>query len=417
METLIEKPVKVTIWNRNFICILLSNTFLGLSMTSTNTIVSSYAKFLGAQTVLIGALTGLFYGVSLSVRPVTGPLISRLDKRKLLISAFILGLTANIGYALTGSVRLFILFRILNGIYISIAGPLSITIASDTLPKEKLGTGIGYYGLAGVVTAAIGPSIGIALTEYGNSRINAGFGYMLVFLFSALSMIMSLIFCYFLKIPGRSKTESAVTGVWYKNIISLPSIPPAIIMALICMGNVLNNTYMYAYAQVKGIAGIGIFFTVFAAVMLITRPLSGRIVDKYGVNGPVFAGVSLFAVSFIIMGFSRSMSTLLLAAVVGAAGYGTAFPAVQTLCIQTVPPAKRALASNTLFSGMDLGSFLGPLTGSVIYSFVGDYSKMFLLMAIPVGFALVVFAVFRKNGEKLAGTDEAAAVNGVADDK
>jgi MFS family permease len=81
METTTAKS-KVTIWNKNFVAIFLVNAFLGFALSSTNTLVSTYAAFLGASAVLIGALTGMFYAVSFAVRPVSGPVTTKLDKKK-----------------------------------------------------------------------------------------------------------------------------------------------------------------------------------------------------------------------------------------------------------------------------------------------------------------------------------------------
>ena len=82
---------------------------------------------------------------------------------------------------------------------------------------------------------------------------------------------------------------------------------------------------------------------------------------------------------------------LLAGAVLGALGYGALNPAIQTLCIRTVRPERRGVASNTEYFGMDLGYFLGPLLGGILYA-SGSYSSMYLIGGIvPLGVGLGLF--------------------------
>ena len=68
-----------SIWTRNYICILLANFLMQISNFSTNTLVSTYASFLGAAPTLMGLMTGMFYGISLAMRPVAGPVQARVN--------------------------------------------------------------------------------------------------------------------------------------------------------------------------------------------------------------------------------------------------------------------------------------------------------------------------------------------------
>ena len=383
METATAKS-DVTIWNRNFVSIFLINAFLGFALSSTNTLVSTYAAFLGASAVLIGALTGMFYAVAFAVRPVSGPVTTKLDKRKLVFLATALGIIVNLGYALTGSLGLFIAFRVVNGVQFSLIGSLAMTIAGDSLPKEKMGSGMGIYGAGGAVSMAIGPSIGIALRDFGIARGNEDLGFMLVFLFATLCFVLSLIPCFIMRLPKVSKEKIATTGAWYKNILAANALPAAVVMMLITIGYNLYNTYLVPFADDKGIGSIGLFYTVFAVAAVLIRPLSGKMVDRHGILIVTLIGCIFFGASFIIVGTSTTIVPILIAAAVGAVGYSSAQPAIMTMSIQSVTPLKRAVASNTTFFGMDMGFFLGPFVGSFVYMLSGSYSTMFLTMLIPV---------------------------------
>lgn len=410
-----EYSAKQTIWNKNFICVMLTNVCLGFSSSSVNTIVSTFASFLGAGVVLVGALTGMYFGVSFAMRPVSGPLMTKLEKRKLMIFSFALGFVANLGYALTSNIALFIVFRILTGIQYSIVGSLSMTVASDSLPPEKLGSGLGIYGVASAIAMAAGPSVGIYLKEFGTHLGGAGFGYMLVFLFSAFCLGLALIPSFLLKLPKRSQAELRRTGAWYKNILAVNALPPAAIMLLVYMSSAVYSAYLYPYAQQLGITGIGAYFTVSAVVLLVARPVSGKLVDAYGTFRMIMIGAVFMAAALVIVSVSRTVLPLLVAAAVSAIGSGTALPAIQAMCIQAVAPVKRAVAANTNYFGLDMGLFLGPLAGSVVYSITRSYATMYLMMVIPVVLAMVVLALTWKGYERNRQKARAEALADVKD--
>ena len=381
---------QVTIWNRNFICVIISNFMLNFAHFSVNPLVASYAIHLGSSALLMGLLTGLFFGVALSMRPFAGPVVTMFDNRKLLIMVFILGGFVNIGYALFHSIPFFIVFRFLHGVQYSIVGSLIMTLAGNNLPIGKMASGIGIYGLGGAIAMAIGPSIGINLLEFGTNIRNESFGFTCIFLFAMTMLFLAIIPSSILLPDKKTKEDISSTGAWYKNIVSLHAIPIGIIMFFVIIGWALYNLYIVEFAKEQGIAGISSFYTLLALVMIITRPLSGWLIDRFGLSRILPPSLVLFAVSFFIVGFSNSIGTILVAAVMAALGFGSSQPALFSMCVQSETPLKRSVASNTLYIGLDLGLFLGPIMGSIVYKMY-NYSFMFKSAPIIVFIALISF--------------------------
>jgi MFS family permease len=247
---------------------------LGISHFSVNPLVASYAIHLGAGALVTGILIGLFFGVALSMRPVAGPVITKFDKRKLMILVFTIGGVANIGYALFHNISAFILFRFLHGIQYSLVGTLTMTLAGDNLPKEKMASGMGIYGLCGTIGMAIGPTIGINLLDFGTYLRDESFGFTCVFLFSMTSSFIGIIPSTILLPDKKTKQDILSTGAWYKNIASVHAVPMSLIMFLIFAGWSLYNGYIVEFAKELEISGINSFFTVMAATLMITRPAS-----------------------------------------------------------------------------------------------------------------------------------------------
>ncbi|SHI00152.1 Predicted arabinose efflux permease, MFS family [Sporobacter termitidis DSM 10068] len=393
METTLAAPVKTTIWNRNFICVFIANAMLSLTHSAVNTLVSTYATYLGAGTLLMGLLTGLFFGVSLAMRPVTGPVSTKLDKRTLMIFVFALGGVVNIGYALFPHIGMFVFFRFFHGMQYSLVGSLIMTVAGDSLPREKLASGMGIYTVGGTVMFAIAPSIGIGLLNLGTRLKDQGLGFELMFFFGAAASLLAVIPSLLLLPDKKTKAEIASTGAWYKNILTVHAIPTAVVITLVCAAYSLYNNYMVKFAAEKGIAGISIFFTVTAAFTFFSRPLSGRLAERFGIKKIMIPCLIVYAASFIVVGTSKGLASVLVGGALAAVGYGATQPSLQAMAIQTVTPLKRSVASNTLYAGIDLGFFVGPFLGSVVYKY-SNYSVMYLTGIVPVALAIVCFLVF-----------------------
>jgi len=241
---------------------------------------------------------------------------------------------------------------------------------------------------------AIAPTIGIELRSWGEATFgNLRAGYTVVFLVAAAWMLIALIPCILMPYKHRSEAELTSLGVWYKNIIAPEALMPAVMLMFYSMAHMLYMVYIEPLAFDLGIQNVGLFFTVFAFVLLAARPLSGRLVDKFGIPMVLIPGTLIFAISYLFVGFGNSLGFFLIAAALAALGFGAAQPAVMVISIQAVSSVRSGVASNTNYFGIDLGNFVGPTFGGMVYAATASYSTMFLLGLIPVLMALLIFVI------------------------
>ncbi len=372
-----------TIWNRQFTLAFLANFMLCFSQQSVNTLVSSYAAFLGAGAVLVGAVSGLYFAVAVAARPFSGPIINNCDKRKIMIYTYILGVITGVLYAVSRSIPMFVAARIMHGIEFAFVGSLNLTVASNSLPKEKLGTGIGTFGIGGAIATAVGPGMGIAVYEWATKLWGETTGYMTVFFLSAAFMLLGLVPAIMLE-PSKPDRETVeALGPWYKNIAAKEAVIPAFLICFVCMASNLITVYMVPYAASKSLGNISLFFTVYAIFLLFTRPFCGKLVDKFGIGKVFFPSLLVFCAAFVMIASSRSLPLLISAAIPAALGFGTLNPAIMTLSMRCVPFERRGVASNTLYFGMDFGYFLGPTLGGTVNAYLG-YSNMYFSALVPL---------------------------------
>ena len=86
------------------------------------------------------------------------------------------------------------------------------------------------------------------------------------------------------------------------------------------MGFTSINAFMLVYAEERGIQGGSLFFTVYALTLLATRPMIGKLTDKYGFVKVAIPSVFMTACSLALIGISVNTVMLLLAAFINAFG-------------------------------------------------------------------------------------------------
>jgi len=392
----LEKESRITgpatIWNKNFICVMISNFMLCMAHFSINPLVATYAEFLHATPRLIGLLAGMFFGVALAMRPFTGTVVTKIDKKKLLVFVFVLGAVANIGYALFHSIPAFVAFRIIHGLQFSLVGLVLTTLAGDNVPKDKMISGIGIFGISGASASAIAPSIGDSLIRFGMGIRGETFGFTILFLYGAVIFIIAIIPAMMIASDNKTKEEVASVGAWYKTIFSIHALPIMFIVFMVMIPHSMIHTYMFDFGREQGIAGISIFYLALAITLTVTRPLSGMLTDKLGLEKIMYPGLTLMAVSMFVIGSSNDLVMAVVGAVMFAVGFGSTQPSFSAMCMQMESPIKRGVASNTLYIGLDLGLFLGPVVGGVVRD-VGNFSIMYRTAAVPIVIAIIAFAI------------------------
>ena len=381
-----------TIWNKNFICVMLGNFMMSMAFGSTNPLVVTYTEHIGAGIQMAGLLTGMFFGVSFVFRPFVGPAMTKLDKRKLLVIVFIIGAAANVGYALFQSISAFVAFRFLNGVQFSFIGTLLMAMAGDHLPKAKLTSGMGMYGVGAAAGSAIAPSIGEALLRFGTNLRDESFGFSVMFMFGAFIFAMAIIPTLLIDSDKKSAEDLISTGAWHKNIYTRHAIPVTILMFFTMLPHAMIHVYMVEFGWELGIASVGAFYVVLAVTLTVTRPIGGYLIDRFGIAPIMFPALALFALALFVIGSSSTLNTMILGAVLAAIGLGASQPTLQAMCMQIETPLRRSVATNTLFVAIDLGMFLGPVFGGFV-RVRADFATMYRLSAILPILALITFAI------------------------
>ena len=392
---------------------------MSFSQQSVNILVARYASdFLMVSPVIMGNLVGLYFGVSLAMRPVTGPLQAKLNNRNLLIFVYITGGIVNLGYALFDNTAAFVTFRILQGMQYAFMGSLVMTMAVDSLPREKIVSGIAMYTLGGAVMQTIAPNFGLWLRDLG-PKIKEGLegvrlGYQFAFFFAAAMLAIAVIPLFMMKPAKVTSAGSANKEPWYKTIISKHTISVALLVILTRMATSGYRSYIDPFAQEVGIPNIGLFSTASAIAMICTRPISGRLMDRIGMKKTLPVAMIILAAALVVIAKSKSLPMVLFGGVLASLGDGFINPGVNALGIQTETPDRRAIASNTLYAGIDCGSWLGPVWGGMVVNY-SSYSMAMLSGIAPLAVAFIVFFLIMPRFERRQKEIEAIRIEAAQD--
>ena len=379
-----------SIWSLPFVVLMAANFFQSMAAFMANTTIPVFANYLGATTAIVGAVVSSFAVTALLIRPFAGPAFDSFSRKRLLLCAQGIICTSFLLYSIVDSLPMLVAVRLLHGIGIGCAGPLAMSFVSEFLPPSRFASGISIYTLAQSFAQVIGPAVGLWLVD--------AFGFSNAYLLAAIFLIVSMGGIFTIKEPPREKLPYQFK---VSRMFAREAVDKAAALMLLATSFSCTASYLVLYAMLLGIPNVGLYFTVYAACLIVTRPVLGNIADHVGSPRVLVAGMLFFAASYVALSRAQDLTGLLIAAVLGSAGFGCCTPLLQTLGLSSVPPERRGAASNTMFTGLDLGMLLGPVIGGnaieammpILGSEIAAYSNMWLVMLIPAAgtFALVIY--------------------------
>ena len=371
-------PVRPRLWTRSYVIIILVSlfTFLGFQMLLPTLPV--YAKRLGASDAEAGMVIGIFALAALLVRPLTGYALDRWGRKVILLSGLAIFILSVVAYHWALTLALLLTIRFIHGIGWGICSTSSSTVATDVIPKSRMGEGMGYYGLAGTVSMAIGPAIGLWVVSW--------LDFSALFSATAAMVVVAVGFAaVILRYPVVPLTSSKTFILWEKS-----ALPSATVMFFLTMTYGSIVSFLALYAAQNGITNIGPFFTGYALALLVTRPLAGKLSDRIGHTIIIVPGILCVVAAMILLAYANTLPWFIAAAVMYGLGLGLAMPSLQALAVIFTPPDRRGAANGTFFTGFDLGLSVGSVLWGAVAEVTG-YSLMYLWTTLPAFISLIVY--------------------------
>lgn len=371
-----SKPV---IFTRSFLMITIVNLFIFFSFQMILPTLPLYIHQLGGNDSVVGLVIGVFTITSLLTRPFAGLALDEIGRKPIIIAGLIILTICAFAYSLATSIGIIILIRLIHGMGWGFSSTAVSTFAAEIIPHQRFGEGMGYFSLANSISMAIAPASGIYIARrYGFSEVFATAGTL---------ALCALVLSSFLQYRKLEPLKVAVKEVkFYEKSAYLPTLMMFFIS--LTWGGVISFLPLYAFS--RGISHIGIFFTVYAMSIFISRPLAGKLVDKYGFNVTIIPGLSLVILAMLLIYSSVTKEMFLLSAFIYGLGFGATQMSLQTMVVKDVVPNHLGAANATFFSGLDAGMGLGAVLFGLVANYAG-YPQMFTVAAALVFCALLIF--------------------------
>ncbi|GIN96607.1 putative MFS-type transporter YwoG [Siminovitchia terrae] len=386
------------IWTKSFISLFCTNLSVFIVFYGLTATLPLYATgILNKTDQEAGLLMSIFLLSAIIVRPFTGKILDLIGKRRMLLFSLVLYLLCTVLYYFIDPFGLLLALRFLHGIGFSIATTACGAIAADIIPPARRGTGLGYFTMSTNLGVVLGPLIALSLIQ--------AYSFDMLFIILSLLMITGALFSLIVPAHKQQNGAKAKRRMSFNDLFERKAVPVGFLACLTGLSYASILSYLSIYAQGKNLLGMtSSFFLVFAAVMLLARPFTGRLFDLKGPQYVLYPGLVLFIVGLIMLAFTNSATTFLLAGGFVGLGYGSLVPSMQTLAIQSVPIERSGYATATFYTFFDGGIALGSYIFGIIAAAKG-YQSIYLISSILVCCVFLLLMILKPNKQDRKAAD------------
>jgi len=319
-----------------------------------------------------------------------GRLIDGFNKRiVLLISTALFFIIMGL-FNFTTSLEAVFVLRGLHGVVFALGTTVMATLAVLVLPPNRKGEGVNMFAIFSNIAMVLGPAIGLyALSSYGSMAL-----YIFLTVMTGLAMVLSNIIPLSkeLTLPKQSKYK----GWHISQFIENKSLPWALMGLFI--GFTYSGVLVFIPIELNSM-GAGIwgsaFFAIFALMIIISRPIVGKIYARYGSKIIIYTGLGLFILGLFALGLAITPLAILFTAPLLGLGYGAAQPAFQALAIQSAPIERAGVSTATYFLALDISVGAGSVILAVLASAWG-YQYLYMFTALVMVIALALYHIWVK---------------------
>jgi len=393
---------KPKLWTKDFIIVSGVNFLLTMVFYLLIVIIGIYAADeYHATASQAGLVTGIFIVGTLFGRLFIGRLIDSIGRKRTLFLGLILYLLATSLYFIQIGITFLLITRLLHGITLGIASTATGTIVAQIIPAERKGEGIGYFSMSATLATAIGPFIGLYMSQNTSAQV--------IFSLCLVLGIISLITAIFVYVPDLEKSvkTTEIKGFKLSQFIEPKAVPIAIITLVVsfCYSSILSFINFYAI-EIDLVSAASFFFLVYSVAVLISRPFTGRLLDAKGANYVMYPAFILFTVGLLLLGTAHNSMTLLLSGVLIGLGFGNMQSCTQAIAVKLTPPHRIGLATSTFFIFLDAGLGFGPYLLGFFIPYT-SYGTLYEILGIVVLVSTALY--FMLHGKK-----EKASINALA---
>jgi MFS family permease len=341
---------------------------------------------LGGSTFASGLFLGFLTYASAFSAPWTGAIADRAGQRRILITSSVALAIFSIAYALITDYRLLLALVIVHGVFWSGLLSASAAYMTNMLPERRRAEGIGYWGLSSVAAIAVAPTLGFWVYRRGWVWLCAEAAVL-----NVLMCVIAIVLKEHEPVPAHHHRSTNLLE-WRVLLTS-----GTLFLYSYAYGGITSFAAMYADANL--VAPKGIYLTTLALVILLTRPMAGRLGDRLGYRRVFLPCLLLISLGLALLAFAGTRASMILSAIIFGLGFGTAYPVYVAYVMRDVSPARRGAAFGAILAAFDTGIGTGSTSmGWVIqrYGFQIAFGVAAAISALALPYFLTIERVLRR---------------------
>ena len=368
-------------------------------------------------------LDGYFIVLAALLVP-AGGVADRLGRRRVFLAGVALFVVTSVLCAVAPTWQLLVVARVLQGIGAAIAVPASLALLLPLFPVERRAAGVGIWGAAAALAAAIGPPLGGLLVEVADWRwifiVNLPLGAAVLFVgaraldesrdpaatglpdlagaalsaaalgllalglvegnswgwgsaetlgsFAAAAVLLAVVVARCLSHP-RPIVDLALMRIPSFRQGTLGTLLFASAFFSMILGNILFLTEVWGYSVLS--AGLAVAPGPLASA-IVAGP-AGSLADRFGHRAVIVPGTLIYVVGLLVLrgaGLEPDyVGVWLPGQVMVGIGIGLAFPTLGAAAAADIPPERFGVASAVTGAGRQLGAVLGT---ALLIAIVGE---------------------------------------------
>lgn len=377
--------------SRNFILVCASRAAFFSSMAVILPVLPLYVDHIGGGRAMMGLVIGIFTISIVILSPFIGRAADERGRKGLMLIGSAIFLIAAILYNFAVSIPLLLALRLFHGTGLANYNISSSAFAADISPSHRRGEAMGWFGMSNNLAMAVSPALGIP--------IYLSYGFNTLFLIAAAVAVVALLFTLPLSEPKRVKHRADGSR---GQLFSRAALFPAAVVASLSFTYGMVVAFVSPFAIENGVENPGLFFTVWAIALLISRAAAGAISDRFGRATVIVPGLFMAALSMWMLPWATSLPVFTAASALYGLSFGAVHPALMALAIDRVSVENRGAAMGTFGTAFDIGIGLGSILLGLVLEF-SDYSAMFYVTGVAPLLGIAAFAVRYRSGRSRAG--------------
>jgi len=351
-------------------------TFALNSSTNFFVLYSLELDSFGASPHIIGAVIGIWSLAALAARPIAGPLVERVGRRRsamwlLAIDTFIVALYIPIGslgwhvYAV----------RVIHGAVEGTARVALFALVYDLLPEGREGEAMAVFSTCGLGSAALAPILGEIIIR----RLGFTAFFVAIMACTAAAAIATRVMHASAPPRPAISGDRGVRKIGYNRLLFDARLLPLWIATLLFSLSISSRlSFVAPFAARQGIKSVGTYYyTVYSLTGVVVRLFSGRLVDRIGMELTLAPSLMVLGVGVALIAATGHFGMLELAAAVGGLGHGYVYPSLTAMVIGRTEAGATGRSSSIYQSLYDIGAMLGPYGLGAIAGALG-YGAMFV---------------------------------------